>query len=114
MTYKLTPAFEEKIIGAFNSYKPEHRHPDYRDELIGALVNDGSPSPVATNFIVQKIDDPQFGTTALQSLASLKQPPADALSKVLSEAHQHNISAERKSALTPAAKAYGPDAHRAG
>jgi hypothetical protein len=108
--YKLTPALEEKIIGAFNSYKPEHGQPDYRDELLGSLVNDRSPSPVATNFIVQKTDDPQFGTTALQSLASLKQPPADALPKLLGEAKQRNISADKKSALKQAAKAYGPDA----
>jgi len=110
MTYKLTPALEEKIIGAFNSYKPEHGHPDDRFELLGALVNDRSPSPVAANFIVQKIDDPRFGTTALQSLASLKQPPADALPKLLNEAQQHNISEDRKSALKMAAKVYGPNA----
>lgn len=110
MTYKLTPALEEKIIGVFNSYKPEHGQPDDRFELLGSLVNDRSPSPVATNFIVQKIDDPQFGSTALQSLSSLKNPPSDALPKLLNEAGQHNISEDRKSALTQAVKAYGPDA----
>ncbi|MDB4793503.1 hypothetical protein OAG63_00555 [Methylacidiphilales bacterium] len=109
-TYKLTPDLEQKIIDAFNSYKSAPGQSDDRFELLGLLVNDRSPSPVATNFIIQKIDDPQFGTTALQSLASLKQPPADALPKLLSEAGQHNISEDRKSALRRAAKAYGPNA----
>ena len=109
-TYKLTPDLEQKIINAFNSYKPGSGQLDDRFELLGLLVNDRSPSSVATNFIVQKIDDPKFGTPALQALASLKQPPPDVLPKLLSEAGQHNISEDRKSALKMAAKAYGPSA----
>jgi len=110
ITYKMTPDLEQKTIDAFNSYEPKHGQEDYRFALLGTLVNDRSPSPVATKFIVQKIDDPKFGTPALQSLASLKEPPPDALPKLLSEAGQHNISEDRKSALKMAAKAYGPDA----
>ena len=70
-----------------------------------------TPGPVlAVKFIVQKIDDPQFGVTALQSLGSLKKPPTDVLPKLLGEAGEHNVSGERKSALKQAVKAYGPSA----
>jgi HEAT repeat protein len=110
LTYKLTPELEQKIIDTFNSYKSTPGQSDDRFELLGSLVNDRSPSPVAVRFIVQKIDDPQFGVTALQSLGSLKKPPTDVLPKLLNEAGQHNISKDRKSALTLAVKAYGPNA----
>jgi hypothetical protein len=110
LTYKLTPDLEQKIIDEFNSYKPVPGQQDLRISLLGTLVNDRSPSPVAANFIVQKIDDPQFGIAALQSLASLKKPPLDTLPKLLSEVSQHNISESRKSALIQAIQAYGPDA----
>jgi hypothetical protein len=110
LTYKLTPDLEQKIIDTFNSYKQVPGQPDDRSALLGSLVNDRSPSPVATNFIVQKIDDPQFGIVALQSLASLKEPPPEVLPKLLNEVSQHNISEPRKSTLIRAIKAYGPDA----
>jgi hypothetical protein len=110
LTYKLTPDVEQQIIDTFNSYQQTPGQPDDRFALLGSLVNDRSPSPVATNFIVQKIDDPKYGTTALQSLGALKTPPPDVLPKLLSEAGQHHLSEDRKSALKRAAKAYGPNA----
>ena len=110
LTYKSTPDIEQKIIDAFNSYQPVHGRPDPRPALLSSLVNDRSPSPVATNFLVQKIDDPQFGAAAIESLSSLKEPPPGALPKLLSVAKQRNISEPRKAALTRAIKAYGPDA----
>jgi hypothetical protein len=110
LTYKLTPDLEQKIIAEFNSYKPMPGQEDLRFGLLGFLVIDRSPSPIAVNFIVQKIDDPQFGIVALQSLASLKEPPPDVLPKLLSEVGRHNISEPRKSALIRAINAYGPAA----
>ena len=110
VTYKLSPDLEQKIIDTFNSYQPTSGQPDARFELLGSLVNDRSPSPAAVDFLAQKVDDPKYGITALQSLASLKKPPTDILPKLLSEAGGHNVSEERKSALKQAVKAYGPSA----
>jgi HEAT repeat protein len=109
-TYKLSPDLEQKIIDTFNSYQPTAGQPDARFDLLGSLVNDRSPSPVAVDFIVQKIDDPKYGITALGSLASLKKPPVEALPKLLSEAAQHDTSKDRRSALVQAVNAYGPSA----
>jgi len=113
LTYKLTPDVEDKIIAEFNAQEPATSgQPSNKPALLESLMIGGSPSPHATQFLTNLLDDPKYGTHVAERMAADKCPLSGAaLDKLASKLTQEKDPVKR-AAYARAIGTYGKQAQR--